>query len=263
MKVKEILLVVMFSLMATIAWAADPIKGNGTLTTEKITVSDFNEIRINGPMSFEYEQTEAVSPAVEVTIDENLYPHLHIEVKNRILTIEFRKIKVEGITEFKVKSQSTWLKEARLAGNAALNIQTPLTGDEIILRGTANCLINCTSLIKAGTLELITKQSANIIVEDIDTEELKCDMDGSGSIRIKNGKAPMGKYSITGSSDLHAYDMEITDLTCKITGSGLAEVFATDKLKANVIGNGKIKYKGLPTITSVSMGKGTITKAED
>lgn len=263
MKVKEILLVIMLNLITTSIWAADPIQGNGILTTEKITVGDFNEIRINGPMAFEYEQTEATSPAVEVTIDQNLYPHLHIEVKNRILTIEFKKVKVDKVTQFKVKSQSAWLKEARLAGNASLNIHTPLNGDEIILRGTANCLINCTSLIKAGTLELITKQSANIVVNDIDTEELKCDMDGSGSITIKEGKAPVGKYSITGSSDLHAYNMEITDLTCKITGSGLAEIYATDNLKANVIGSGSITYKGSPSVTNTIIGKGSITKAKE
>ncbi|MDF9830567.1 head GIN domain-containing protein [Parabacteroides sp. PF5-6] len=259
---KEALLVVSLCCLSLIAWAADPVKGNGVLTTEKVTVSDFNEIRINGPMAFQYEQSDVASPFVEVTIDENLYPHLVIEVKNRELTIEFRKIKIENITQFTVKSNSPWLKEARLAGNAALNIQKPLSGDEIILRGTGNCLINCTGGIKAGTLELLTRQSANIIVNDLEAEELKCDMDGSGSIRLKGGKAVTGKYSITGSNDLHAFDAKVADLSCKITGSGMAEIQATEKLKVSIIGKGTVKYKGIDPDVQTTIGKGTITKIE-
>jgi len=262
MKLKGALLAISLCCLSVIVKAADPIKGNGVLTTEKVTLSDFNEIRINGPMAFYYEQSEAVSPFVEVTIDENLYPHLVIEVKNRVLTIEFRKIKIENITQFTVKSNSPWLKEARLSGNAALNIQKPLNGDEIILRGTANCLINCTGDIKAGTLELLTRQSANIIVNNLEAEELKCDMDGSGSITLKNGIATTGKYSITGSNDLHAFEAEVADLTCKITGSGMAEIYATEKLKVSIIGKGTIKYKGVDPDSQTTIGKGTITKIE-
>lgn len=262
MKRKRALLIVSLCCLSIMAKAVDPVKGNGILTTEKVTLSDFNEIRVNGPMAFYYEQSDAISPSVEVTIDENLYPHLQIEVKNRILTIEFKKVKVENITQFTVKSSSPWLKEARLSGNAGLNIQTTLTGDEIILRGTANCLINCTGEIKAGTLELITRQSANIVINNLEAEELECDMDGSGSITLKNGKATTGKYSITGSNDLHAFETEVADLTCKITGSGMAEIHATEKLKVNIIGNGTIKYKGVSPHSQTTIGKGTITKIE-
>lgn len=263
MKLKGALLVVSLCCLPIMVKAADPVKGNGIPATEKVTLSDFNEIRINGPMAFYYEQSDAVSPFVEVTIDENLYPHLHIEVKNRILTIEFKKVKVEDITRFIVKSNSPWLKEARLSGNAGLNIQTPLTGDEIVLRGTANCLINCTGGIKAGSLELITRQSANIVISHLEAEELKCDMDGSGSIMLKNGKAATGKYSITGSNDLHAFEAEVDDLTCKITGNGMAEIRAAEKLKVNIIGNGTIKYKGVAPYSQTTIGKGIITKIDE
>jgi len=259
MRTKGILLIFCW-LTIIAAQAADPIRGNGTLTTEKVALQDFNEIRINGPMAFHYEQTEAISPSAEITIDENLYPHLSVEVKNRVLTIEFKKVKVEEITQFTVKSNSPWLKEARLSGNASLNIEHPLAGDEIVLRGTANCLIYCTGILKTGKLELITRQSANILINEIETEELKCDMDGSGSITLKSGKASTGKYSLTGSNDLHTYGMEVDDLTCKITGGSMAEIHAREKLKANIVGNGTIKYKGSPTVTNTILGKGSITK---
>lgn len=262
MRVKGIWLVFSLCCLSMLVKAADPVKGNGILTTEKVTLSDFNEIRINGPMTFYFEQSDAVSSSVEVTIDENLYPHLRVEVKNRILTIEFKKVKVEEIAQFTVKSNSPWLKEARLSGNAALQIQSPLSGDEIILRGTANCLIHCTGGIKAGTLELFTRQSANIVVDHLEAEELKCDMDGAGSITLKSGIATTGKYSITGSNDIHAFGMEVADLTCKITGSGTAEIQATEKLKVSVIGNGTIKNKGVDPDSQTTIGKGTITKVE-
>lgn len=248
--------------LASTVWAADPLNGNGTLVTKTIAVTDYNEIRINGPMDFYFEQSES-APGLEITVDENLFPHIKAEVKNRILTIEFQKVKVDSVTEFKVKANTKWLKEARIAGNAGFSTQTPLEGDEVTIQAKANCLVQLLKPVRVGTLTLKTTQSANIVAEQIEVENIKCDMDGSGSIRLKDGMANKGTYSISGGNDLHAYDFEVTELTCKMTGSGLAEVHATKSLKISMLGSGTVKYKGDATIHSnMLLGKGTVEKAK-
>ncbi len=261
MKTKELLILVCVFCLAFNSQAAEPIKGDGTLTTQKISLDDFNEIRINGEMQFHYEQSDA-TPQIEITIDQNLYPHLKVEVKNRILTVEFKKVKVESVTKFVVKANSKWLKATRVAGNAGFIVESPLEGDEMEMRGTANCLVQFKKPVRVGRLDLIVKQSANIMAEVIESEYLKCDMDGSGSITLKSGDAMIGNFSITGSSDIHAFGVEIPSVTCKITGSGLAEVNATDHLKASVIGKGAIRYKGSPSVTNTIIGGGTIEKTQ-
>lgn len=261
MKTKGILLVVCLLWVTLFVQAADHVKGDGVLITKKLSLDDFNEIRINGEMEFYYEQSDA-TPHIEITVDQNLYPHLNVEVKNRILTVDFKKVKVDAVTKFIVKANSKWLKATRIAGNAGFIVESPLEGDELEMRGTANCLIQFKEPVRVGKIDLIVKQSANIVAEVIETEYLKCDMDGSGSITLKSGDAMIGTFSITGSSDIHAFGMEIPSITCKITGSGLAEVNATDHLKASVIGKGKILFKGSPSVANTIIGGGTIEKAK-
>jgi len=244
-----------------IVLAADPVSGNGKLITKELSLSDFNEIRVNGTMEFNYTQSET-TPRAEITIDENLYPFLQVDVKNRILQIEFKGAKVEKVTKFIVKANSQWLKAVRLSGNASFHPQNALTGDEMTFRGNSNCLFNLTEPIKVGKLEMIVRQSANIVAETVESEEIKCDMDGSGSIRLKSGDALKGAYSITGSGDIHAYGFEIPELSCKITGSGTAEVYATEQLKASVVGSGTIRHKGSASVSSSIIGKGSIEKIE-
>ena len=45
--------------------AADHVKGNGKLSTKKITIDDFNAIKFDGVIDFNYEQSES-TPHIEI-----------------------------------------------------------------------------------------------------------------------------------------------------------------------------------------------------
>ncbi len=247
--------------ITTTAMAADPVKGNGKPVTKTIEVGDYNEIRINGIMEFNYEQTEVPTSEVVITLDENLFTYLHTEVKDRILTIRFKDAKVDQVTRFTVKANSQWLKAARVEGNANFITHTPVNGDELEIRANANSLVQLKEPITTGVLKLKMNGSANIVAEKLKVEKLECDLDGSGSVTIRNGKALTGLYSIVGGSDLHAYDIQVDELNCRMTGSGVAEVHALTKLKASIMGKGEIRYKGSPEVQQSIIGKGKIINA--
>lgn len=115
MKTKAILLMVFFLGWVTTGWAADHVKGDGKLTSKKISVTDYNEIKVDGVIDFNYEQSDAPS-TVEVTVDQNLHPYVNIEVKDRVLTIAFKGAKVNHFTKFIVKTNSKWLAAAKVSG---------------------------------------------------------------------------------------------------------------------------------------------------
>lgn len=258
MQQMKLILAALMLTVAASAIAADPVKGNGKPVTKTVEVGDYNEIHINGPMEFNYEQTEVPSPTVEITLDENLFSYLQTEVKDRVLTIRFRDAKVEQVTRFTVKADSKWLKSVRVEGNANFISHTLLTGDELEVRANANSLVQLKEPVNTGTLRLKINGSANIVAEQVETGKFDCDLDGSGSITVRKGKAPNGLYSIVGGSDLHAFGMEMDELNCRMTGSGLAEVHAASKLKVSIMGKGEIRYKGTPAIQQSIIGKGKV-----
>ena len=262
MKTKAILLMVFFLGWVTTGWAADHVKGDGKLTSKKISVADYNEIKVDGVIDFNYEQSDDPS-TVEVTVDQNLHPYVNIEVKDRVLTIAFKGAKVDHFTKFIVKTNSKWLAAAKVSGNANFMVNSPLTGDETVIKANANSLVQLNETVTVGKLDLNVSGSANMVVNHLEADKIECDIDGSGSITIKKGNAKEGDYSIVSSGDIHAFGLAVPQLSCKVTGNGLAEVHATDNLKANVVGKGNIRYKGPTAVQQRIIGKGTVEEVKE
>lgn len=57
------------------------------LSTKKITIDDFNAIKFDGVIDFNYEQSES-TPHIEITVDENLHPYVNIDIQDRVLTVD-------------------------------------------------------------------------------------------------------------------------------------------------------------------------------
>lgn len=90
MKTKAILLMVFFLGWVTTGWAADHVKGDGKLTSKKISVADYNEIKVDGVIEINYEQSDDPS-TVEVTVDQNLHPYVNIEGEGSCLNHRFQR----------------------------------------------------------------------------------------------------------------------------------------------------------------------------
>lgn len=91
--------------------------------------------------------------------------------------------------------------------------------------------------------------------------DVKSDISGSGDIYL-DGKCEQHKINITGSGDFHGYDFESANAKIDITGSGNAEVLATDDLNVEITGSGNVHYKGNPHLKSDITGSGNIQKTE-
>lgn len=238
-------------------WAVDHVKGNGNLTSKKISIEDFNAIRFDGVIDFNYVQSEAPA-TIEVTVDQNLHDYVNIEIKDRVLQIGFKGAKVDHFTKFIVKTNSKWLNEVKVSGNGNFMLNSEYAGDEMTIKANANSLVQLKNKVTVGKLNLDVSGSANMVANNIEVDKLECDIDGSGSITLKKGTAKEGDFGIVSSGDLHALGIEIPRIECSVTGNGLAELRPTKNLKANIIGKGKIRYKGPTAVEQRVIGKGTI-----
>ena len=86
MRTKGLLSIIMLLGLLFTAQAADHVKGNGKLSSKKITIDDYNSIKIDGVIDFNYEQSDA-APYIEVTVDENLHEYVNINIKDRELSV--------------------------------------------------------------------------------------------------------------------------------------------------------------------------------
>lgn len=257
MRTKAFMCMVVLLGWITTGWAADRVKGDGKLTTKKIEIEDFNEIKVDGVIDFNYEQSND-KPTIEVTVDGNLHPYVNIEVKDRVLIVNFKGAKVDHFTKFVVKTHSKWLAAAKVTGNANLMINSPLNGDETVIKANANSLVQFKKPVKVGRLALKVAGSANMVVNEVHADKVEMDIDGDGSITVKKGSANEGDFSVVTKGDIHAFGLEIPKINCKITGAGLAEITPTKNLKAQIVGKGNIRYQGPTAVDQRIIGKGKI-----
>ena len=261
MKTRTILSLILLLGCFSIGWAADHVKGNGKLTTRKITVDDYNEIKLDGVIDFQYKQTEGPS-TIEITVDQNLHQYVNIDTKDRVLRIGFKGAKVDHYTKFIVTSNSKWLSRADIAGNASFAVNSPISGDETVVKATGSSTVIFKEPVTIGKIDIKAAGDAKVTVNELEAGRVECDIDGSGTITVKKGNAKSGKYSILSKGFIHAFGLAVPDLTCKVTGNGSAEVHATDNLKVNVIGKGQVRYKGPTAVQQKIIGKGTVEEVQ-
>lgn len=256
MKTKGILLTALLFLAVTAGFAADNVKGLGNLITKEIDIEDFDDVELSGPVEFNYEQTDG-APALTVTIDENLISFLKIETKDRKLTIGLMKGVTIEPTKYIIKSNSKWLKKAKVASTGGFYVNSPLSGSVLELRAAGGGLVQLKKTVQIGKVDLISSGSGNVVVDNLASDEMECKVSGSGSVTIK-GTTPKATYTISGGGIVNAFDCPASQIECKITGSGIAKVHSTDNLKANIIGSGNIFYKGNTNVTQKVIGSGKV-----
>ena len=70
---------------------------------------------------------------------------------------------------------------------------------------------------------------------------------GSGTVSL-SGTTEEATYSVAGSGDLYASDLQAKKVSASVTGSGDIKCYATDFLKVRTSGSGSVGYKGNPEL---------------
>lgn len=205
---------------------------------DKRTIGDYSKLNVSGALD-----VNLVSGLKEVRIktdDSKLIQYIKTEVDKGTLNIYIEKGK------------------HKLFRNQDVNIDVPYDKlEEILLSGSGSVTSNKT--ITTDNIKINLTGSGDIDVS-LDAKNVEGSVDGSGDLKLK-GKTQNFKGEIVGSGDLEASGLIGENTEIKVVGSGDAEVYAAEHLKARVEGSGDIVYKGNPKTedTKVS-GSGSVEK---
>jgi hypothetical protein len=77
------------------------------------------------------------------------------------------------------------------------------------------------------------------------------------------GRIASASFEIAGSGTVHAFDLQTENVKCNIAGSGNLEISANSSIRADIAGSGKVKYRGNPSqIDMDAAGSGSIRKVD-
>ncbi len=216
------------------------ITGTGSIISKMRTFSKFDEIEIANNSDVEIYKGNELS--VEVSDYENIIKYTQASVEGTRLII---KNEPENINISNSRSKVI------IHTPVALHILHISGSGNIVLKDAFNEL-NKISVTGSGAIEAEQPCQLN---------KLNASITGSGDIQFK-GTANDIILHISGSGDMRFSEVKASNVTCSISGSGDASVFATATLEAHISGSGDIEYFGHPTVNSSVSGSGEVKHGE-
>lgn len=217
-------------------WGGKKVVGNGNITTQTVTTSDYDEIKLVGSMDVEL--VSGTEGAIKVTTDDNLHDYVEISTEGSDLIIKTKK-------NYNLKSKKGILVTVPFRDISSIKMVG--SGD-----------IDSKDLIKGSTLEVKLTGSGDINLE-LDVTSVDATVTGSGDVRL-SGRTESLAVTVTGSGDFRGNDLDSNNTDVTVSGSGDAKVIAKQSIKARVSGSGDIVYTGNPERRDTkTSGSGDIT----
>lgn len=156
----------------------DTVEGSGKLETRAFDLKDFDRIELEGAMDIDV--SFGGDQSVEVTLDDNLFDVLELDVRGRTLTIGWdRSCDPDGDTRMKVVMKK--LQAIRIEGAGDIEVHD-LKGSafEYTLHGAGDMDIDG----EVDEFEISLNGAGDVDAEDLKARHVKARLNGVGDIEV-------------------------------------------------------------------------------
>ena len=247
----KILLLALFLIGSNHLLANGEVKTTDSLITIEPNVSNFNELKIGGPVDIVI--TQGQTESLKLTIPAEVRDRVVAEVSGHVLRIH-NKHDNWG------QSEKSWYSDKSYWHKTHARIVAYLTVKElrkITLSGSGTMIFD--NGLSTDAMKLTLRGSGSIHGK-ITAKSLASKVSGSGKITI-SGTADRSNVSVTGSGNFVAADLITSNSVVKVSGSGDAKVNASEEMYAAVSGSGGVSYTGAAKkVSSSKSGSGYVTR---
>lgn len=258
-----------------VQYGSNRTKGSGVVKDASRAVEKFSRLMLALPATV----TVVQGPTESLTIstDDNLLSLVSTRVEGDELIIEGDKNRGFSTKEgIKIRLTVKSLNGIKINGSGdVIGDQFQSDKFDIQIAGSGDVKFKS---IRADQFTIGIKGSGDVAVDALTSKSVDASIHGSGDIKLPSLQAAQVNISVNGSGDVFAagnaekIDIEIMgsgdvrtrkliarEARVKIMASGDADVYAKEKLTANVIGSGDIRYAGSPSnISKTVRGSGSV-----
>jgi hypothetical protein len=230
-------------LSSTSTMAHTPVPAYSTKTVlmqESRVVENFKGVAAGGPIDVIVKLGNTESVRFEG--DADAIATLVTEVKKGILII---------------RPQTSWTSWERKYQNKKITAYvTAKTINSLTMSGNGS--LSVTGVVHSGDLSTTLSGSGSITAA-VDVDNLTGVLSGSGNINIK-GKANSADVTLSGSGRFAGKGLAVESFSTTISGSGIVNVQADQKLDALIAGSGHVIYSGNASVHKRVVGSGGVSK---
>jgi len=231
------------------AKVAGAVKADSTELVDR-HLSGFTRIKIAGP--FEVHLKQGTEESVKVETPEDVKDRITAEVVGSVLKIHNTHDNWSQGVKSWYSDKSVWHNHKKIV---VYIIAKDLTG--ITVSGSGGVTFD--EGITAAALKLRVRGSGQVSGK-VEVTKLESDISGSGNIKL-SGSAENSKVRVIGSGKFTGRNLITVNSAAHVSGSGNAEVNASDEVDAVVHGSGVVTYAGtVKSIKSSKSGSGEISR---
>ena len=209
-----------------------PVLLFGQRDRETRAVDSFHSLEIRG--GFEVELTQGPTHSLTIEAPAELLRRITSEVRGGVLILDVEG-KIRGDHKLVLHVTSPQFRRVQIGGAADLTATTPLAG---------------------RSFELFISGAADVELA-LAMDEVQVDISGAGEVEL-TGAADRVHFQVAGAGEVEAADLRAAEVTVNISGTGEAEVHATELLDVSIAGIGSVQYRGNPEIRRSIAGLGTL-----
>lgn len=205
-------------------------------------LSGFNSVSVSG--SFDVYIVQGSSESVKVEAPSDVMSHIITEVNDGDLRIYNKHDNWNWNDWFGNHKKIAVYVSAKDLNNISLSG----SGDVFFKEG-----------ITANSLRLRVTGSGDILGR-VEVKSLESSVSGSGDMKVA-GHAENSTVSVVGSGNFTGRNLITVNTAVRVTGSGDADVNASDRIDASVRGSGDVRYTGgAKNVSSSKTGSGDISR---
>ena len=222
-------------------------EGNGSVVIRDFDVAGFDEISLVLPATVNY--TVSSNYSCRVTLDENLFEYLDIQVKYDCLNLKLDK-RFDNInlkpTKFVIEISAPTIEEISLLGSGDFVFVTPFEAEKLKVKTAGSGSVVFEKTVNVQRLETSIAGSGGAIFRETATfHEFKMSIAGSGQLKCKHLIADHANLSVAGSGDMEIESGTVKNANVSVAGSGSIETRCQiESMDYSIAGSGSIYYYG-------------------
>ena len=234
------------ALLALVVTGCYTGEGSGRVVVERFDVEAFSEIVLSSGGRVTVVPGEN---AVSVSAEDDVLPSLHVAVDGTTLHLQREVDWIDGIrptvpVEFRVAMPM--LDAVRVSGSGRVAIRGVEFGTETTFAASGAGSIDAVAVACRGLVAEVDG-AGEIFVTGINASTFRGVVGGSGRITAQ-GSAEEVDVAVGGSGLYRGSDLRGSSTRVEVGGVGQAFVWAVERLEAGVGGEGRVVYRGDPSI---------------
>ncbi len=160
----------------------------------------------------------------------------------------FRAVDVGGVFKVEITIQKDFDIQIEADDNLLQYIETEIDGETLEISTSKRISTQNPIIVRIGTPDIENIEvsgASSLTLGNLNNDSLEVDLSGASNVKIE-GTTKNLVIDLSGASRVNAENLQAENVSVDASGASKADVFASNKLEADLSGASKVAYSGSP-----------------